>query len=129
MQIPTPFFIIYSMVLKQKITSNLALFEFISAAIKNLKDKKQTDTLIINLTGAFQKVGHARPIKKLMVYRIAGKANEGSKPISRTDKSSCIGWSEIMRSRSVIRSPTRITAGPMSILFYINDLPDAGFHS
>ena len=61
---------------RSKRSCETQLLEFITDVVKNLKDRKQTDTLIMDFSKAFDKVGHARLIEKLKFYGITGKTNE-----------------------------------------------------
>ena len=61
---------------RDKRSCETQLLEFQEDVLKNLKERKQTDVLIMDFSKAFDKVGHFRLLEKLKYYGIRGKTND-----------------------------------------------------
>ncbi|KAK3106955.1 hypothetical protein FSP39_003887 [Pinctada imbricata] len=114
---------------RQRRSCETQLIEFIDDITVNLSEGKQTDTLIIDFSKAFDKVSHSLLLHKLDHYGIRGKTNDWIRSFLSERTQSVVVNGESSPSVDVQSGvPQGSVLGPCLFVFYINDMP-AGINS
>ena len=109
---------------RQRRSCETQLIEFIEDVTTNLSSGKQTDTLIMDFSKAFDKVSHSLLLHKLHHYGIRGKTNRWIKSFLSERTQSVVVDGESSPSVDVQSGvPQGSVIGPCLFLFYINDMP------
>ena len=105
------------------------LIQFVTDINNNLHKGLQTDLLVMDFSKAFDKVSHARLVKKLEYYGVRGKTNNWIENFLGNRKQSVVVEGEKSAYVPVLSGvPQGSVLGPCLFLFYINDIQD-GLHS
>ena len=101
------------------------LLEFQADVLKNMKDGKQTDVLIMDFSKAFAKVSHNNLLEKHKFYGIRGKTKTCIRDFLSNRKQVVVVDGEKSYEAEVkSRVPQGSVLGPSLFLFYINDIED-----
>ena len=105
---------------RAKRSTQTQLLTFVQDLYKNLRDKKQTDVIVMDFAKAFDKVPHKKLIRKLREYGINSSINQWIESFlhQRQQRVVCDGWGSVLMGSSNKRHTSRIL-----FLVYINDLP------
>jgi hypothetical protein len=100
------------------------LVEFVDDISRNMDNGKQTDTLIMDFSKAFDKVDHSLLLHKLQHYGITGPVNRWINAFLSEREQSVLVEGEMSDPVNVDSGvPQGSVLGPSLFLFYINDMP------
>ena len=87
---------------RAKRSTQTQLLTFVQDLYKNLRDKKQTDVIVMDFAKAFDKVPHKKLISKLREYGINSSINQWIESFlhQRQQREVCDGWGSVLMGSS-----------------------------